>query len=298
MKHYCTLLLLGGLFLLSCKTDPPKDDIARLEEALDTQPTKENAQALIKAISEKISGLDKSDPSMKSLLEKGLKISSVHNLTGSKVSFLMPLIRQYSDDDSTTDRLLDLADVMSSSKKPHISDVIIKSLSDRFPEDENINTALGKMRAPIESLDAKLVSMGEVIFENPDQFGINRRSSQAYVDACEAYALANPGNVKSAEYLYKAAEIARSLRTFPKALSIYDWIIDSYPEYDKAPTTLFLKGFIVENELKNDDMAREVYNTFLEKYPAHDLADDVKFLLENLGKSNEEILELIENNKK
>jgi hypothetical protein len=35
----------------------------------------------------------------------------------------------------------------------------------------------------------------------------------------------------------------------------------------------------------------------VEKYPSHDLADDVQFLLDNLGKSNEEILEMIENKK-
>lgn len=45
-------------------------------------------------------------------------------------------------------------------------------------------------------------------------------------------------------------------------------------------------------------MAKSIYNEFLKKYPTHDLADDVQFLIDNLGKSDQEILEMIESKKK
>ena len=56
---------------------------------------------------------------------------------------------------------------------------------------------------------------------------------------------------------------------------------------------MFLKAYVLENNLNDIERARETYNAFLAKYPTHHLADDVNFLLENLGKSDDEILELI-----
>ncbi len=295
MKYLSTLLVLS-IALLSCQNSAPKEGnkLAQLEQTLKDNPSSENAMAVVKEIGDQLSQIKNDPDQMKPLLLKGLNISKNNKLGGSMVNFLMPLIRKFPHDEETTSRLLDLSSLMRTGQKNHISDVILKSLSNRLPENGDVQEAMKNISAPIASIDEKLKTMGEVIFENPDQFGINRKASQQYVDACEAYALANPGDLKSADYLYKAAEIARSLRTFPKTLSIYDWIIESYPKYEKAPTTLFLKGFIIENELQNDDMAREVYEEFVDKYPSHDLADDVKFLLENLGKTNEEILELIE----
>ena len=41
-----------------------------------------------------------------------------------------------------------------------------------------------------------------------------------------------------------------------------------------------------------------VYNTFLARYPDHQLRDDVQFLLDNVGKTDEEIMDMIEKNKK
>ena len=131
-----------------------------------------------------------------------------------------------------------------------------------------------------------------------DNTGINKDAAMQYVDACEAYALAYPDNKNTADNLFKAAEVAKSIRTFPKSLSLYDWIIEKYPNYEKAPTALFLKGFIIENNIKDDKKAGEIYRQFLSQYPKHDLADDVEFLIENIGKSDQEILEMIEAKRK
>ena len=58
---------------------------------------------------------------------------------------------------------------------------------------------------------------------------------------------------------------------------------------------MFLKGFIIENNIKDDSLALKVYQDFRAKYPEHNLADDAQFLIENIGKSDEEILQMIEN---
>ena len=133
------------------------------------------------------------------------------------------------------------------------------------------------------------------IFTNPNEFGLNKENSLKFVDVAEAYSFANPNSDQSAQYLYKAAEVSRSIRTFPKTLTIYDWMIKDYPNFEKTPTVVFLKGFLLDNELKNLDLAKKSYEMFIDRYPNHELASHVKFLIENLGKSDEEILDLITN---
>ena len=56
---------------------------------------------------------------------------------------------------------------------------------------------------------------------------------------------------------------------------------------------LFLKGFLLENDLKKPEKAKEIYESFMQKYPNHAMAKDVNFLIQNLGKSDKEIIEKI-----
>ena len=122
------------------------------------------------------------------------------------------------------------------------------SFASRFKDHPKADEARSSLTAEISDIDGYILEIGEKIFENADETGVNKANSQYYVDACEAYALANPNSVASPEFLYKAAEIARTLRTFPKALSLYDSINNKYPQYERAPTVLFLKGFLLENQ--------------------------------------------------
>jgi len=102
----------------------------------------------------------------------------------------------------------------------------------------------------------------------------------------------------SAGYLFKTAEVLRSLKKFNEAVSVYSKIVKDYPNFDKVPHSLFLKGFSHENDLKNLDQARVAYQDFLKLFPDHELADDVQFSLDNLGKSPEEIIQEFEKKRK
>ena len=75
-----------------------------------------------------------------------------------------------------------------------------------------------------------------------------------------------------------------------KSVEVYKNIFENYPNYEEAGNSLFMAGFILANELKNFDAAKQTYELYLEKYPTGDLADDAKVELENLGKTPEEIL--------
>jgi tetratricopeptide (TPR) repeat protein len=118
-----------------------------------------------------------------------------------------------------------------------------------------------------------------------------RNEIVTYVDACEIYAMFHPDDQETSEILYKAAEYARILQSYPKALMLYDWIIEKYPQSDRAPQAFFLKAFTWDDNMKNYREAGELYRQFIEQYPDNEFADDAQFLLENLGKTDEEILQ-------
>ncbi len=127
---------------------------------------------------------------------------------------------------------------------------------------------------------------------------LDRKKANAVAKAYEDYLSAHPKGKNAAEYLFKSAEIYRSLRQFDKAVAAYQTINSNFTSYEKAPHSLFLLGFSYENDLKDTAKAKEVYEQFVKKYPDHELSDDVKFSLTHLGQSPEQIIEEFEKKKK
>ena len=289
------------LFFASCKNDKvanEKDNLSVGELAYNKQPTKENAETALSEVSNQIKE-NRDDPKIvKKLSERALDIARHNDLTNKQISFLLLLCKEYPNDPKAKTRLLELANIMYKINKKQAANVLYSGVLDRFADTDAAEEAKSKRAPEVSNVKQYLTKVGEDVFVDPDKFGINRKAAQSYVDACEAFALAYPDTKEAPEFLYKATEISRTLRTFTKSLSMYDWIIDEYPQYEKAPTAMFLKGFIIENELNNDEAAMKVYKTFLSRYPDHQLRDDVQFLLDNVGKTDEEIMDMIEKNKK
>ncbi len=95
------------------------------------------------------------------------------------------------------------------------------------------------------------------------------------------------------DYLWKAGETARASKNFVVAERIFKDLYENHSQSDLASKALFLHAFMSDEDQKDFDKARLLYQEFLEKYPESDFSDDAQFLLDNLGKSDEEILELL-----
>ncbi|MCW5920597.1 MAG: hypothetical protein KIS71_12520, partial [Bacteroidetes bacterium] len=70
-----------------------------------------------------------------------------------------------------------------------------------------------------------------------------------------------------------------------------------YPKSNRAAYSLFLQGYISENNLEDTLSARKYYNEFLEKYPNNEMAESARFSILNLGKSAEDVMKKIDGNK-
>lgn len=296
-------VLVGLVTLFACRSDngsavvAATNQFAQLKEAYTANPSSATGNSLIKEILETLK-TDLTDSKKTELLEYGYKVATEQNNSSRAASFLFPLIKESPSSEATSGKIFELAGLMKKIQKLSAADVLYSSLVDNQSGFAKIEEAKAAISEPMESVDDYIFKLGEQLFVDVDNTGINRNAAMKYVDACEAYALGYPGKENTPEILFKSAEVAKSIRTFPKSLALYDWIIEKYPSYEKAPTALFLKGFIIENNLKDDVKAKEIYDQFLAKYPSHDLADDVQFLIENIGKTDEEILQMIEEKRK
>lgn len=145
-----------------------------------------------------------------------------------------------------------------------------------------------------EEISAQMKSAESALYGNKDVTQFDKAKAAELAGLYGTFSEAFPDDGQTPTYLFKAAELQRSLRDFPKAIQIYDKIYKNYPNYEKTPHSLFLLGFSYENDLKEMDKAKKCYEDFLSKYPKHELADDVEFSLKNLGKSPEEIIKEFE----
>jgi tetratricopeptide (TPR) repeat protein len=105
------------------------------------------------------------------------------------------------------------------------------------------------------------------------------------------YANHNPKDTLAPVYLFKAGDLSRGLGKFEDAIQYWALLYKEYPEYKRAPDALFLEAFTYENEIKDLPKAKALYEEFLKKYPTHDFAANIPVLLENLGKTPEELIE-------
>jgi len=119
---------------------------------------------------------------------------------------------------------------------------------------------------------------------------IDRDKTATLVEKYILFADKYPADSKAPEYLFKAADISMNLINPQQAIDLFDRIMEEYPDFEKYPHCLFLKGYVYENEIGNLGTAKQIYETFLIDYPDHEFADDVQISLEHLGKSPEELI--------
>ena len=282
--------------LASCGPDLPEDlqELNKLEKELELQPSPERAISFLNKNIEYVNNHIDDYELIKPQLLKGLSISKEQGMLSRAAGFLFPLLQNDQESEQFFSYAMDLGDVMYALNKKHVSNVVYKTLLAKNPNNSEIVSKSRLIDSSALADDAYMQHLLEQIVVDPDEFGINKAAALKFVDAAEAFALVDPDNSLVPEYLYRAAEAARSRRDFAKALTIYDWLIADYPDHERAPTALFIKGFTIEQDLKRDEDARPIYEEFIAKYPDHQMRASVDFLLENLGKSESEILEVLQ----
>jgi len=105
-----------------------------------------------------------------------------------------------------------------------------------------------------------------------------------------------PQSEKTADYLKVLAAIyAGDKKNINQAITLYKKIINKYPESKVVPEVYFTLGFIYSNNLKDYNNAKLYYTEFIKKFPDHEAVESAKFEVQHLGKSEEEVLNSLQN---
>ena len=119
---------------------------------------------------------------------------------------------------------------------------------------------------------------------------INRQLAKDLIDKSKLFAETFPDDELSPAYLFRAGNVAVGISLFDDAVNFFETVHQKYTSYDRAPDALFLEGFTYENHLNNIENAKRCYNEFLKRFPDDQLAEQVRVVLENIGKSPEELV--------
>ena len=95
------------------------------------------------------------------------------------------------------------------------------------------------------------------------------------------------GKLPSDTELFAKAQEHEGRQEYNDAIKNYDLIIDKYPDSDLRYKALFMKGFILFDNLKNNEKAVEIFDELLSEYPNCDLADDASVLKETALKGGD-----------
>ncbi|MDX1409499.1 MAG: tetratricopeptide repeat protein [Saprospiraceae bacterium] len=286
-------LLMICVALLSACGSQEESELVRLEREVEAQPTNANVSELLTWYGNWLSEHREVNPERKEILLKTLALSDRHIRLNTKLNALQALVLDYPADPETSGRLLEMGEIFEMMQKDQAAMILRQAVLQRWP---NVPAADSiRMQIPPDALpvDSAIAKLGRDMFDD-SQFRLNERIARQYVDACETYALVHHDDPQSAEYLHKAAETARTLRTIPKALAIYDWILQRYPDHPRASQALFLKAFTYDNNLQDTANAARYYREFLAAYPGDDFAESAQFLLDNLGKDDDELLQVLQ----
>ena len=138
--------------------------------------------------------------------------------------------------------------------------------------------------AQIKKLELKM--KGETQLDNATATQVIQR----YTD----FSVAFPNDSNSADYLFKAGEVSTAIGKYPQALSYYQTICNKYPNYKYVVESVFLQGYIYDTFLKDTAKARTYYQEVITKYPNATFAQDAKSEIQNLGKSDDELVKEFE----
>ena len=282
MKSYI-LILFAVLFLYACKSDAPADNT--------TTPAAEQVDAnkqLVDSYLAKVNANPTNHEDNSKFLAEAANINIKSKNFGPAVQYISQAIRNHYPASGTANHLLSLASIYSNDMKaPAMGNAIKSAFTKAFPD----NPKTAEMKSAIGDANIEnMIDEASNALYNEETKRINQAKAREYINLCEIYAMALPNDSKSPEFLFKAGETARSIRQFPKAIDIYNWIYDKFQSNEKAPQALFLKAFTLDNDLKQKDAAKALYEEFLKKYPDNDFADDTEFLLKNIGVSDDDII--------
>ncbi len=293
MKIASLFVLLSSLLLIACEQQNPEQQaIATLEKQLGSQPSEVLANELNGLYLDYLNQYpDDTDTHARYLYRAAALEYRMDRYSGA-ASLLKMLITDYRNHPLAAEGAHLLASIYEEKlQSPEIAQTIFQVFAQAFPNYKDLADIQAKIGTT--PLDERLTALYQGVFDQATG-SLNPVTGNHYIQSVENLAILLPSYPGAPELLLKAAETARTMRSFNKTLELYNQILLTFPDYEKAPQIKFLEAFTLDNDLKQYELAKTKYEAFLAAYPDHEFADDTRFLLENLGKTDEDIIKNFE----
>lgn len=151
---------------------------------------------------------------------------------------------------------------------------------------------------PAKAKEKQAISALEFTLKAAKDVKKDADSAKELVAKSQSFAEKYPNDALSAEYLFKAADVARGLGNYKEAVEIWLKVYTDYAAtYAKAADALFLTAFTYDKDLQDKGKAKEYYSLFLDKYPKHPYTKDVKLMMGH-NQNNKSDVDLIKEFKK
>lgn len=271
-----------------------KAELKEYQALLDKDPSFNNFQTGILKISNLL--VDTMFSSQKKeILLKGIEWCDKFQNENYALVFQKEYIKAFPKDSKTEQYLLKYIATLDEDKQELEVKLLYDGLLKRWPQNKTALQKWQTIKRDPKEFDYFLAETGKQMFGTPEKFAIDLPRVQQYISLSESFAYAYPLDVKTPEILMRAAQAAKTGGEAAKSIELFDWVYQIYPNSEHAPNALFLKGFTYETDLNQKDFAMDAYTLFLNKFPQHERAKEVKFLLDNIHTSNEELLKKLEN---
>ncbi len=287
-----TLLIFIIVSLTACQSINKEDNskLGMLKKAVAENPSLETRKALIEEYRATIQANPMDAEKNVAYINDIAQLQIDNKAFTDAVQTLMEGIKAFFSASGTPSNVWSLASIYENNlRSPIVAGIIKKLYAQQFLDGEKNQDAQQFVQANTSSIVEDIQTLGGTMYDEKTH-RVDFKAANDFIRICQLYAILKPKDSLSPDYLHKAGETARAIRAFPQAIELYDWIYAQYPDYEKASQALFLKAFTYDNDLKDKEIAKKLYEEFLQKFPNDDFADDTQFLLDNLGKDDEEII--------
>ena len=144
----------------------------------------------------------------------------------------------------------------------------------------------------------RIDSIEQFLFEKTN--GLHEASMRRLKDTYLEYADKFPKDELSADYCFRAANMAKGLKSYPEAIAIYQRILDNYPDFKNYVDSHFMMAVVYDSDLKDKRNAKRIYMEVANKYPDHKFGKEAQALLDNniIDMSDEDLAKFLEEKNK
>jgi TolA-binding protein len=122
----------------------------------------------------------------------------------------------------------------------------------------------------------------------------NMKNAMGTLKTYNDYIRAYPADTLTAEYLFRAADLAMGAKQYTESANYLETILDQHKGYRKYADACFVAAFVYDTYLENvnhgGDRAKQLYQFIIDNYPNTSYAEQSKVLITYIGTSDEEMI--------